>query len=67
MRVDRVEAGSSTAVRGSASTGAAASSGAPLQQPKHAPNALDLEIHNLLILDHHTFEGTSTLLVSSKI
>ncbi|KOB73797.1 putative DNA repair protein xp-e [Operophtera brumata] len=51
------QAGSSTAVRGSASTGAAASSGAPLQQPKHAPNALDLEIHNLLILDHHTFEG----------
>ncbi|XP_022126160.1 DNA damage-binding protein 1 [Pieris rapae] len=69
MRVDKVEWSSgsgSTAVsvRGSASTSAANSSGAPLAHPKHAPltqpkhmpTAVDLEIYNLLILDHHTFE-----------
>ncbi|CAF4797486.1 unnamed protein product [Pieris macdunnoughi] len=69
MRVDKVEWSSgsgSTAVsvRGSASTSAANSSGAPLAHPKHAPltqpkhmpTAVDVEIYNLLILDHHTFE-----------
>ncbi|XP_075983007.1 DNA damage-binding protein pic [Anticarsia gemmatalis] len=61
MRVDKLEwslGGGSAAVsvRASASTAAASSSGAPLAAPKHAPNAIDLEVHNLLILDHHTFE-----------
>ncbi|KAL0819945.1 hypothetical protein ABMA28_007945 [Loxostege sticticalis] len=61
MRVDKLEwtAGGGSAavcVRASASSAAAATSGAPPSQPKHAPNALDLELHNLLLLDHHTFE-----------
>ncbi|XP_028177041.1 DNA damage-binding protein 1 [Ostrinia nubilalis] len=61
MRVDKLEwtAGGGTAAvcqRASASSAAAATSGAPPQQPKHAPSALDLELHNLLLLDHHTFE-----------
>ncbi|KAJ8724163.1 hypothetical protein PYW07_008143 [Mythimna separata] len=63
MRVDKLEWAASggggaaaVAVRASASTAAAATSGAPTAQPKHAPNALDLEVHNLLILDNHTFE-----------
>jgi hypothetical protein len=67
MRVDKVEwsgggagAAAAVAVRGSASVAAASTSGAPPAQPKHAPFALDLELHNLLLLDHHTFEGQSS-------
>ncbi|CAK1553322.1 unnamed protein product [Leptosia nina] len=69
MRVDKLEwtsgsGSTSVSVRGSASTSAANISGAPLAQPKHAPlaqpkhapAAVDLEIYNLLIIDHHTFE-----------
>ncbi|CAG4930678.1 unnamed protein product, partial [Parnassius apollo] len=56
MRVDKVEGGGVAAGRACASTAANSSSGAPPQPPKHAPTALDLEIHNLLVLDHHTFE-----------
>ncbi|CAH2046047.1 unnamed protein product, partial [Iphiclides podalirius] len=66
MRVDKVEwaggaggaggGGAPVAPRPSASTAAASTSGAPPQPPKHAPSALDLEVHNLLVLDHHTFE-----------
>ncbi|CAH1637547.1 unnamed protein product [Spodoptera littoralis] len=61
MRVDKLEWGAGggaagVAPRASASTAAAAVSGAPPAQPKHAPNALDLEVHNLLVLDNHTFE-----------
>ncbi|XP_041969289.1 DNA damage-binding protein 1 [Aricia agestis] len=61
MRVDRAEWGGGGGavagpVRASASTAAASSSGAPPVPAKHAPAALDLELHNLLILDHHTFE-----------
>ncbi|CAG9789143.1 unnamed protein product [Diatraea saccharalis] len=61
MRVDKLEwtassGPSAVAVRASASSAAASTSGAPPQQPKHAPNTLDLELHNLLLLDHHTFE-----------
>ncbi|CAG4984132.1 unnamed protein product [Colias eurytheme] len=61
MRVDKLEytggaAGAAVCARGSASTAAAATSGAPPAQPRHAPPALDLEIHNLLLVDHHTFE-----------
>ncbi|XP_013147692.1 PREDICTED: DNA damage-binding protein 1 [Papilio polytes] len=54
MRIDKVEwsSGLGTAV----STSAGSASGAPPQPPKHAPAALDLETHNLLILDQHTFE-----------
>ncbi|XP_052756442.1 DNA damage-binding protein 1 [Galleria mellonella] len=48
--------GGVVAARGSASTAAASCSGAAPQQPKHAPNALDLEVHNLLVVDQHTFE-----------
>lgn len=69
MRVDKLElsagGAASVAVRASASTGAGASSassasaaaGAGAAPAKHAPNALDVEVHNLLIIDHHTFEG----------
>ncbi|XP_047994134.1 DNA damage-binding protein 1 [Leguminivora glycinivorella] len=60
MRVDKLEwgvaGGAATAVRASASTAAAATSGAAAQAPKHAPQAADLEIHNLLVIDQHTFE-----------
>ncbi|XP_059050799.1 DNA damage-binding protein 1-like [Achroia grisella] len=42
--------------RGSASTAAAATSGAAPQPAKHAPHALDVELHNLLVIDQHTFE-----------
>ncbi|CAB3248582.1 unnamed protein product [Arctia plantaginis] len=67
MRVDKLEwsmggGSSAVSVRASASTAAASSSSATSaaapapHAPKHAPNALDLEVHNLLILDHHTFE-----------
>lgn len=64
MRVDKLEvvAGGacSVAVRASASTGAGASSASAsggAAPAKHAPSALDVEVHNLLIIDHHTFEG----------
>ncbi|KPJ17707.1 DNA damage-binding protein 1 [Papilio machaon] len=61
MRIDKVEwssgLGTAVASRVSASTSASSASGAPPQPPKHAPAALDLETHNLLILDQHTFEG----------
>ncbi|KPI95266.1 DNA damage-binding protein 1 [Papilio xuthus] len=60
MRIDKVEwssgLGTAVASRVSASTSAGSASGAPPQPPKHAPAALDLETHNLLILDQHTFE-----------
>ncbi|XP_045537764.1 DNA damage-binding protein 1 [Papilio machaon] len=60
MRIDKVEwssgLGTAVASRVSASTSASSASGAPPQPPKHAPAALDLETHNLLILDQHTFE-----------
>ncbi|XP_026318053.1 DNA damage-binding protein 1 [Hyposmocoma kahamanoa] len=67
MRVDKLELGAggaaSVAVRASASTGAGASSAslaagaaAGPAPAKHAPNALDVEVHNLLVIDHHTFE-----------
>ncbi|XP_063367200.1 DNA damage-binding protein 1 [Cydia amplana] len=60
MRMDKLEwgvpGGAATAARASASTAAAATSGATVQAPKHAPQSADLEIHNLLIIDQHTFE-----------
>lgn len=65
MRVDKLELGAAgaggacaVAVRASASTSAGncSSSGAGAAAAKHAPAALDVEVHNLLVLDHHTFE-----------
>ncbi|CAH0728160.1 unnamed protein product, partial [Brenthis ino] len=66
MRVDKLEwslgagggagAGGAVAVRSSASTAAPASSAAPPPAPKHAPPHADVEVHNLLIIDQHTFE-----------
>ncbi|XP_061722151.1 DNA damage-binding protein 1 [Cydia pomonella] len=60
MRVDKLEwgaaGGAATAVRASASTAAAATSGAAAPAPKHAPPAADQEVHNLLVIDQHTFE-----------
>ncbi|XP_045776166.1 DNA damage-binding protein 1 [Maniola jurtina] len=60
MRVDKLDVtpGGSTAlaVRPSASTSAASSSGTAPTSTKHAPPAADLEVHNLLIIDQHTFE-----------
>ncbi|XP_053613345.1 DNA damage-binding protein 1 [Plodia interpunctella] len=59
MRVDKMEwssgGGSASAVRSSASTAAASCSGAPAAA-KLQPNQADVEIHNLLIVDQHTFE-----------
>ncbi|XP_050685105.1 DNA damage-binding protein 1 isoform X1 [Leptidea sinapis] len=56
MRADKPEWAGGSATRGtSASTAAASTSGAPAAA-KHAPSVFDLEIHNLLVLDQHTFE-----------
>ncbi|XP_034833854.1 DNA damage-binding protein 1 [Maniola hyperantus] len=60
MRVDKLDVtpGGSTsmAVRPSASTSAASSSGTAPTSTKHPPQAADMEVHNLLIIDQHTFE-----------
>ncbi|XP_060805090.1 DNA damage-binding protein 1 [Amyelois transitella] len=60
MRVDKMEwcagTGSAAPVRPSASTAASNTSGAPLPTGKHAPHHSDVEVHNLLIVDQHTFE-----------
>nr|XP_026490966.1 DNA damage-binding protein 1 [Vanessa tameamea] len=67
MRVDKLElagaggggggsGGGAVAARASASTSAASSSGAAPAPHKHAPPAVDVELHNLLVVDQHTFE-----------
>lgn len=61
MRLDTVEAGSAAAAptRPSASTACPASSAAPgllPPCPKPLQPGAELEVHNLLIVDHHTFE-----------
>lgn len=49
--------GAGGGVRVSASTGAPNTSGAVVSVPRHAPDVLELDVYNLLILDQHTFEG----------
>ncbi|XP_049877553.1 DNA damage-binding protein 1 [Pectinophora gossypiella] len=65
MRVEALESlagaagpAGAAAARASASTLAPASSAssAAQAQPKHAPAMTDLEVHNLLLIDQHTFE-----------
>ncbi|XP_072930200.1 DNA damage-binding protein 1 [Epargyreus clarus] len=70
MRVDKLDlaaggaaggagdAAAAAPARASASTACASCSSAapPPAPPKHAPPPADLEVHNLLVLDHHTFE-----------
>ncbi|XP_037294045.1 DNA damage-binding protein 1 isoform X2 [Manduca sexta] len=54
MRVDKAEGSlGAVSVRHSASTAAPAKLAA---HHAHAAHALDVEVHNLLLLDHHTFE-----------